>query len=52
VCENDGEKAAIKKAMQDIRDLIENNKKREKDAATRMFKFPENRPEEKKEGEC
>lgn len=34
--------------MQDIKDLIEKNKLQEKDAATRMFKFPDKRVDEKK----
>lgn len=35
--------------MQDIRDLITRNKEREKDAANRMFKFPDGRPDTRQE---
>ena len=46
--ENEGEKASILKAMHDVKELVERNRVREKEAAGRMFKFPDAKDAKKK----
>lgn len=49
--QDSGEKTTILRAMQDVRELQQRNKVREKEAASRMFKFPESKkPAESSQG--
>ncbi len=42
------EQASIKKALQDVKEMEEVNRKREREMSQKMFKFPETKKVEKK----